>query len=39
LPVGRRSYAIERVAPQPPTIAFTEPAVSMLASVGLGIRY
>jgi hypothetical protein len=38
-PAARRTYAIQREPPQINTLLFTEPAVSAVASLGVGVRY
>jgi hypothetical protein len=39
VPAERRTYAIERTPPEANTLLFTEPAVSAVASIGVGVRY
>jgi hypothetical protein len=39
VPAHRRTYAVQGVPPEPDTVLFTEPAISAVASIGVGLRY
>jgi hypothetical protein len=39
VPAHRRTYAVQGVPPEPDTVLFTEPGISAVASIGVGLRY
>jgi hypothetical protein len=39
VPAPRHTYAVERPPPETNILIFTEPAISAIASLGLGLRY